>query len=253
MQNKDSEICDDETELISRPCYNIVLAITVGKVLTLACIIWAGYASHFNPLIIPSISEIIELNIYLKALYISAVIISQMALVLLYWQIEDETFNYHNSMKIYLIVVLSILQCLGFVFVGIFDVSVHPVAHYTVTGGTFILTFLRQIIFYFLDYSTDTSRVQSERPCISCNPEGTGFCLCLNIRSCSSSQRLQAMIILNVLHVACIIGLLVPYSIVVLTFDPPHTTIALCEHLAVYFTSILHFYNVVLLSFARRS
>lgn len=251
MENSRLENCDYEEDLISNPCYNILLLITVFKVLILNVIIWVGVSLHYNPLIIPSISEIIESNITLKALYISGIIIVQMALILMYWHIEDETFNFENSTTIYMIIILSILQCLGFVLIGIFDVGVFPVEHYWVTGITFAITIFRQVLFHQLKFDTGSQKTQE--PALSCNSQGTGWCLCFNCSRCTKKQRLYAILWMDVVHVLMIIGLLIPFAVVTLQSDPPHTTIALCEHLAVYLTAILGFYNVIILSFAKKS
>ena len=236
--------------LLSKTCFNLLVFITMLPLLAIATVVWVGFGEYYNPLVIPSISEIIEHNVYLKLLYVSVIIIVQFSLILMYSQIENRVFNEKNSTIIFTIKILSILQCLGFVLIAIFDVSIHPYAHYAVTGSTFFLTIIRQAFFYMLDF--DIPKVQKEEFNISLDSSGHGFCLCFKIKGCNKEARLEALIILNVFQVIAILALLISYTVVILNAEVPHTSIALCEHAGIMLTSLLHFYNVKFVYLSRK-
>ena len=275
--------------LISQSCCVFLILLTVLKLFSLSLLIWIGYGNYYNPLVIPSISEIIILDVYYKAVYVVVLLASQMALVVMYWHVEDQLFyNEWNETFVYIIVILTIIQTVGYMLISVFDIDAYPNAHVIVTVISFSLTIVRQIFFYCLDYTgvadsgsvdekyseivgdllqdlRDVSDIDDFRAKYDTfnsamakletskrKPKPKKFCgCCVRYEDYSNGYKLRILFWLNVIHSCLILGLLMAYSIVVLISDEPHTTIAMCEHLGIFLTMIMPVYNYALLHYLK--
>lgn len=140
--------------------YNQFFFITAASLLAFGLFLLVANLTYYNIAFIPSVSELIVLNIGLRITFLSIVFLSQTSRTILYVEIQDhlnflqenvdkKQKNVHSTVKrwIQVVIIASYLQTLFFLLVAIVDVDKYPLAHAIVTLVAFLFAILRQVPF----------------------------------------------------------------------------------------------------------
>jgi len=143
--------------------YNQFFFITAASLLGFGLFLLVANLTYYNIAFIPSVSELIVLNIGLRITFLSIVFLSQTSRTILYVEIEDHIeFLEENVQKrhkglhrqarkwIQVVIIASYLQTLFFLLVAIVDVDKYPLAHAIVTLVAFLFAILRQVPFFVI-------------------------------------------------------------------------------------------------------